>query len=291
MMKPFQEHGNYVAMHKGLFDELMLYISPGAWKVLCYIIRHTDGSYPKKEFRQFTYDQLMAGTGYKQRKAISRAIQELLIIGVITRKPIPSKKKAMKDSFTYGLNQKFDTEVISSQREPDTSSTSSQKELDTSSQKELDTSSQKELDTSSQKELDTSSQKELLFKQEPLNINNHHQHEPGQHKNGDSGGGGGGNDEIKILANSLGILEPKGLNQSHLPLMNEYVKWTKNGGNYGPGAKDPGAITKTRILGNQKPPEANYESNSSQSGRTKKPQSDAGKFVDELFKRNSGSKA
>ena len=74
-IKPFAEQGNYIAMHRVLFDDVMPLLSPGAWKVLCFLVRKTIGWH--KEFDVISYSQIQVGTGIKSRSAVSGALHEL----------------------------------------------------------------------------------------------------------------------------------------------------------------------------------------------------------------------
>src|SRR5438105_541057 len=85
-IKPFAEQGNYIAVHRILFDEVMPRLSPNAWKVLSLIVRKTIGW--NKDFDIVAYPQIMDGTGIKGRGTVSAALHELQGM-----KPIKDGKK------------------------------------------------------------------------------------------------------------------------------------------------------------------------------------------------------
>lgn len=74
-IKPFADQGNYVAMHKICFDHIMPSISGNTWKVLCFIIRKTEGW--NKERDQISYSQIKTGTGIKSDTTVRNALVEL----------------------------------------------------------------------------------------------------------------------------------------------------------------------------------------------------------------------
>lgn len=74
-VRPFAEQGNYISMHRILFDVVMPILSPNAWKVLCFIVRKTVGWH--KEFDVISYSQIQVGTGIKSPNAVSLALHEL----------------------------------------------------------------------------------------------------------------------------------------------------------------------------------------------------------------------
>lgn len=73
--QPFKECGNYIPVHRLCFDLIMPSLSPNAWKVLCLIVRKTDGW--GKHSDPISYSQLMAGTGIKGTATLRNALMEL----------------------------------------------------------------------------------------------------------------------------------------------------------------------------------------------------------------------
>lgn len=74
-LRPFADQGNYIAVHRVCFDLIMPTISGNAWKVLCFIIRKTEG-YGKRT-DAIAYTQIAKGTGIKSDTTIRRALMEL----------------------------------------------------------------------------------------------------------------------------------------------------------------------------------------------------------------------
>lgn len=98
-IQPYIDQGNFTQMHNANFDHIMPLLSGSAWKVLCLIIRKTKGW--QKEEDDIAYSQLKAGTGIKSDATISKAIKELLELGVIQ----VGKATHQADPHAYRLNK------------------------------------------------------------------------------------------------------------------------------------------------------------------------------------------
>jgi len=104
-------------MHNDLLDHIMPTLSGSAWKILCYIVRHTTGfhqasdriSYSQIARGKFSADGvrlLDAGAGVKSDSSISKAVKTLVERGYILT--TPGEKW---DCTTYTINEDFEFEV------------------------------------------------------------------------------------------------------------------------------------------------------------------------------------
>jgi len=84
---------NYTQFPNWLIDEVLPVCTPHEWKVVCAIIRKTNGW--NKERDRISYSQFEKLTGIKNKKTLSNAIVGLVDKGLIDR------KKHGKQSFTY----------------------------------------------------------------------------------------------------------------------------------------------------------------------------------------------
>jgi phage replication O-like protein O len=84
---------NYTQFPNWLIDEVLPQCTPHEWKIICAIIRKTNGW--NKERDQISYSQFEKLTGIKNKKTLSNAIVGLIEKGLIDR------KKHGKQSFTY----------------------------------------------------------------------------------------------------------------------------------------------------------------------------------------------
>lgn len=100
-IQPYLDQGNFTQFHNANFDHIMPIVSSSAWKILCLIIRKTKGW--QKDEDDIAYSQLKAGTGIKSDATISRAIKELLELGVIQ----VGKAVHQADPHAYRLNKSY----------------------------------------------------------------------------------------------------------------------------------------------------------------------------------------
>lgn len=98
----------YTMIHNYVLDNMMRDLSPNAWKVLCWAIRQTygwaDGSSPtgRKQTDVISYSQFMEAAGIGGRSTLSRAIQECLDKGYLTREQAGMSRG--RPIFSYRLN-------------------------------------------------------------------------------------------------------------------------------------------------------------------------------------------
>lgn len=101
-VKPFHNQNGYTALNNYILDYIMPKLSPNAWKVLCFIIRKTEGW--NKEQDKLSFSQIMTGTGIKNRSTVSSAIDEL-----VNKKNYVNLVKGDRiTSNTYSLNTELE---------------------------------------------------------------------------------------------------------------------------------------------------------------------------------------
>lgn len=75
-IRPFvQPEKDYMRLHNSLFDVVMPTLKPNAWKLLCFIMRKTNGW--NKQTEHLSYGQLRAGTGIASDATLASTIKEL----------------------------------------------------------------------------------------------------------------------------------------------------------------------------------------------------------------------
>lgn len=83
--KVFNSHGCTTAIHNALIDQVMPGISGNAWKLLCLIVRQTDG-WNRAEVG-LSYRDLIAGMGVSSRGTVAAAVEELKPFGLLKIAP------------------------------------------------------------------------------------------------------------------------------------------------------------------------------------------------------------
>lgn len=85
--KPFQEHNKFTQVHNYIFDQLMPILSPNAFKVLMFVVRHTRGMTDAQGNRikivRLRYDAIKEGTGISGNITLSWALRELRLFDLI----------------------------------------------------------------------------------------------------------------------------------------------------------------------------------------------------------------
>lgn len=79
--KVFNSHGCTTALHNALIDQVMPQISGNAWKLLCLVIRQTDGW--NRADVGLSYRDLVAGMGVSSRGTVTAALEELKPLGLL----------------------------------------------------------------------------------------------------------------------------------------------------------------------------------------------------------------
>lgn len=82
--KVFNSHGHTTNFHHALIDSVMPHVSGNAWKLLCLIIRQTDGW--QREEIGLSYRDLIEGMGVSSRGTVAAAIKELEPLNLLTVK-------------------------------------------------------------------------------------------------------------------------------------------------------------------------------------------------------------
>lgn len=164
--KVFEGHKCTTGIHNALLDVVMPEISSNAWKVLCFVIRQTDGW--NRDEAGIGYTDLMKGTGIKSRATIAAVLEELTTYRYQLLTIIPGTQHSES---TYAVNRDAEidwqprdfTQSSSSKIEPLRDSSSSKIELLSSSKNEL-------LKPSSSSKIELSYRKESnILKQEGEN--------------------------------------------------------------------------------------------------------------------------
>ena len=88
----------YTKFNNYVIDHVMSNVSPNAWKVLCFVIRKTNGW--QKEKDQISLNQIREGTGIGGKGTLSRAIGELERKGYI--KVVRSSDKITSNTYSLG---------------------------------------------------------------------------------------------------------------------------------------------------------------------------------------------
>jgi hypothetical protein len=96
--KVFGSHGCTTNLHHALIDSVMPHVSGNAWKLLCLIIRQTDG-WNRREIG-LSYRDLIAGMGVRSRATVAAAIKELEPHNLLVVKAGRSQWEEAR----YGLN-------------------------------------------------------------------------------------------------------------------------------------------------------------------------------------------
>lgn len=98
---PFHDQGHYTAQHNALYDMVMPAISGNAWKLLCLIIRQTDGR--NRDEIALSYRDLGEAIGCKAASEVLAAIDELRSLDLITVRATEGM-----EAFAYRLNREME---------------------------------------------------------------------------------------------------------------------------------------------------------------------------------------
>jgi hypothetical protein len=104
-IKPFENQGDITLFDNAILDNVMPILSPNAWKVLCIIIRQTEGQH--LEQNAISYQQLLDSSGIRSFSTIKRAVDELVklhLVIVIKGRGGNGKSPATN---IYKLNRRF----------------------------------------------------------------------------------------------------------------------------------------------------------------------------------------
>lgn len=78
----FESHRCTTSVHNALFDTIMPKVSGNAWKLLCLVIRQTDGW--NRDEIGLSYRDLLQGLGVSSRATVAAAIEELRPFNLLT---------------------------------------------------------------------------------------------------------------------------------------------------------------------------------------------------------------
>ena len=129
-VKPFHNQNGWTQFNNYILDYIMPECSPNAWKVLCFIIRKTEGW--NKEKDHLSINQIIKGTGIKSKGTVIKTITELeenYYINKSTGNSITSN--------TYSLNLDFEIHLGSTKNELPRQSSSTKNELPSSTKNGL----------------------------------------------------------------------------------------------------------------------------------------------------------
>ena len=108
-IRPFaRPKKDYTQLHNSLFDVVMPTLKPNAWKLLCFILRKTNGWNKPEE--QLSYSQLRAGTGISSDATLATTIKDLVDARYLIVTP------TQWQSSTYALNYDF---ILATNEQPE----------------------------------------------------------------------------------------------------------------------------------------------------------------------------
>lgn len=116
-VKPFADHGHYTTVHDAVFDVVMPYCPPNAFKVLLFVLRKTRGW--KKEEDILRYEEIKAGTGIKSDTTLSKELEWLLDKKLLNARGEDGKphKRGTRKAPAYSLNREFELRVETPENE------------------------------------------------------------------------------------------------------------------------------------------------------------------------------
>ncbi len=107
-VKPFAEHGHYTSVHDAVFDVVMPFCPPNAFKVLMFVLRKTRGW--KKEEDVLRYAEIKAGTGIKSDATLAKELDWLRSKKLLIARSEDGGEHAKGDrrAPAYSLNRDFE---------------------------------------------------------------------------------------------------------------------------------------------------------------------------------------
>ncbi len=130
-VKPFAEHGHYTAVHDAVFDVVMPFCPPNAFKVLLFVLRKTRGW--KKDEDVLRYAEIKAGTGIKSDATLAKELDWLLKKKLLNARDEGGgeHRKGSRKAPAYSLNRDFEIGAKSSETKVVEPSTTSETEVTT----------------------------------------------------------------------------------------------------------------------------------------------------------------
>lgn len=110
-VKPFEEHGHYTSVHDAVFDVVMPFCPPNAFKVLLFVLRKTRGW--KKDEDVLRYAEIKKGTGIKSDATLAKELDWLLTKRLILARSEDGTphEKGDRRAPAYSLNREFELRV------------------------------------------------------------------------------------------------------------------------------------------------------------------------------------
>lgn len=135
-LKPFQEHGHYTSVHDAVFDVVMPYCPPNAFKVLLFVLRKTRGW--KKEEDVLRYAEIKSGTGIKSDATLAKELAWLLKKKLLNARDESGGEhvKGTRKAPAYSLNRDFELRISTSETEVPDAATTTENEVATTSETE-----------------------------------------------------------------------------------------------------------------------------------------------------------
>lgn len=145
-VKPFSEHGHYTAVHDAVFDVVMPFCPPNAFKVLLFVLRKTRGW--KKDEDVLRYAEIKQGTGIKSDATLAKELDWLRSKKLLNARNEDGTPHVKGDrrAPAYSLNRDFELRVEApeptSETEAEKSESTSENEVRSTSETEASNNQQ-----------------------------------------------------------------------------------------------------------------------------------------------------
>ena len=116
-VKPFSEHGHYTVVHDAVFDVVMPFCPPNAFKILLFVLRKTRGW--KKDEDVLRYEEIKAGTGIRSDATLVKELDWLKNKKLLNARDESGKehKRGTRRAPAYSLNREFEIRGSTSENE------------------------------------------------------------------------------------------------------------------------------------------------------------------------------
>ena len=104
-INPFDTRKEYTRIHNYTLDHIMPSLKPNEWKVLCFVIRKTEGW--GKDAETLSYSEIKKGTGIKSDPTLSSAIKGLIVKNYVFK----VAGDGQWDANTYQLNTALEVQI------------------------------------------------------------------------------------------------------------------------------------------------------------------------------------
>lgn len=114
-LKPLADHGHYTAVHDAVFDVVMPFCPPNAFKVLMLVLRKTRGW--KKEEDVLRYEEIKAGTGIKSNTTLAKELDWLVgkKLLLVREEDGGERVEGSRKAPAYSLNRDFELSVAATE--------------------------------------------------------------------------------------------------------------------------------------------------------------------------------